>query len=114
QLRKTPDAREYRRALALLEAATGSPISHIARKLGIHRASIYHWIARYQQDPTPEVLADQPGSGRPSMWTEELESSLRECLVQEPAGQGYQATNCRVLTLAELLPRRPGRPLCDG
>jgi transposase len=45
QLKTTPDARLYRRTLAVLEVDRGKPIAEVARTLGVTPRSVYSWIA---------------------------------------------------------------------
>jgi|GEM_PF-461023 len=92
QLRTTNDAHVFRRTLALLEAASGRPISGVARLLNAGRESVYRWIDRYQREKTPFAIFDEPRSGRPSSWTVEREAYLLDALSTQPQEWGYWAT----------------------
>src|SRR6185369_10394857 len=84
QLRTARTARLYRRTLALVEAAQGKPIAHIARSLGVSRRSLYHWQQRYTPQHDPAALVDRKGSGHPSVWTPQLRALLEQSLEQKP------------------------------
>jgi transposase-like protein len=43
-LEQTQDARLYRRTLAILEVARGTPIAQVARTLGVSRRVVYYWL----------------------------------------------------------------------
>jgi transposase len=107
------DAHTYRRTLALLEVHQGRPIAEVARMLGVTRQSIYNWIEAYSQEYNPTVLRDALRSGRPSLWTEDSQSLLRELLTTSPDRLGYFAVNWTVPLLREQLEHRTGQRLCD-
>src|ERR1700682_2439364 len=92
-LKAVHDARVFRRTLALLEADAGVPVSELARKLGVHRDSIYRWMTWYREGGDALALWDQPGPGGLSMWTEEREALLREILALNPQDLGFQTAN---------------------
>jgi hypothetical protein len=52
-----------KRGRVILMLAADTPISHIARIVGISRKNIYKWIARFQKHRI-DGLWDQPGRGR--------------------------------------------------
>ena len=63
----------YRRAAALLAAHQGFPISDIASLLGVTRQTVYNWIETYSPEGRRPDLNDAPRSGRPSLWTKEID-----------------------------------------
>ena len=109
QLKHTPDARVYRRTLALLHVDQGTPISQVAHLLGITRQSIYNWIDDYSRAHDPAALADQPRTGRPTFWTAELQGHLQDLLGQSPDQLGYLAVNWTIPLLREQLGRCTGQ-----
>lgn len=109
QLKATHDAGFFRRTLAVLEVADGRSVTEVARLLRVSRVSVNHWLARYAQDHDPAALADHRGGNHPSVWTEDLQAALRECLGQPPDRFGYQAISWTVGLLQQQL-----APLCEG
>lgn len=111
QLRRTPDARVYRRTLAILDYDRGESISPIARRLGISRQSVSNWIAAYAEAAQPERLVDDNRSGRPTLGTEDMRAVFQTLLEQTPDRLGYFAVNWTVPlfqdALAEYTSQRP-------
>jgi transposase len=108
QLKTTHNAGLFRRTLAVLEVARGTPVTEVARLLRTSRVSVHHWVACYLQDHDPTALADHRGGNHPSVWTEDLRAALRECLGQPPDRFGYQAVSWTVGLLQQQL-----SPLCE-
>jgi transposase len=103
QLKATHDAGLVRRTLAVLEIARGAPVAEVARLLRTSRVSVYHWVSCYARDHDPDALADHRGGNHPSLWTEDLQAALRECLGQSPDRFGYQAVSWTVDLLRQQL-----------
>jgi transposase len=103
QLRRTRDARVYRRTLALLQLDAGFPVAHVARLHAVDRRSIYHWIGRYAQSHDPRALVNREGSGRPTVWSEDLEALLRNILRADPQQLGFPDSTWSVPLLARVL-----------
>ena len=61
------DAREARRALALLDLAGGELPTRVARRYRVSRSTLYEWAARWADPGRPERLASRrrPSRGRP-------------------------------------------------
>ena len=89
QLADTPDARLYRRTLAVLEFDFGRPAADIARMLGVTRQSVYHWVETYLQARDPTALADEAGRGRHPLLDEDQEHLLEALLAVSPQDLGY-------------------------
>jgi transposase len=114
QLKQTRDARVYRRTLALLDYDRGESVSHIARRLGVTRQSVYNWVAGYAQAPDPERLGDASRSGRPSLWTDDLRAVLFQALVEQTPDQlGYFAVNWTVPLFQDALAEHTGQRPSD-
>jgi transposase len=109
QLKAAHDAGLFRRTLAVLEVAAGKSVTEVARLLRVSRVSVHHWLACYAQGHDPAALADHRGGNHPSVWTEDLQATLRECLRQPPDRFGYQAVCWTVGLLQQQL-----APLCAG
>lgn len=54
-----------KRAYAILEVASGKPISHVARdrRVRVHRTTVSEWVQRFLEDGL-EGLKIKPGRGR--------------------------------------------------
>jgi transposase len=113
QLQTTPNARVYRRTLAVLEYSRGQPIARIAQTLDVTRQSVYNWIGAYAQDHDPSALGDDDRSGRPSLWTEDMRAFLQALLTQAPDQRGYFAVNWTVPLLQEEIKHCTGQALSD-
>lgn len=103
QLKQCRDARQYRRLLAVLEVDGGEAVAHVARRLGVSRQSVHHWMRACQGEDDPHVLADGPRSGRPSTWDDSLRTLLRQWLAQSPEEHGYCSATWTVPLLIEQL-----------
>jgi transposase len=113
QLRHTRDAAVYRRTLALLEVARGEPIAGIAGRLHVSRASIYHWLDRFQASADPQTLAQRAGAGRPSAWSASRRAALDRALAGRPGDWGYLAVEWTVPLLRDYLADEAGGGLAD-
>jgi transposase len=109
QLKATRDAGLFRRTLAILEVGRGQSVADVARLLRTSRVSVYQWVACYAQDHDPSALGDHRGGNHPTVWTEDLQAALRDCLGQSPERFGYQAVSWTVGLLQQQL-----APLCEG
>ena len=113
QLRDNPDARVYRRTLAILQASRGQPITRIARMLGVTRQSVHNWVRAFAQAHDPSTLADAGRSGRPTLWTEDLRALLPALFAQAPDQRGYFAVNWTVPLLQEEIAHCTGQSLSE-
>jgi transposase len=113
QLKRTRDARVYRRTLALLDYDRGESVSPIARRLGVTRQSVYNWVAGYAQAPDPERLGDASRSGRPSLWTDDLRAVFQALVEQTPDQLGYFAVNWTVPLFQDALAEHTGQRPSD-
>lgn len=95
----TAQLRLVRRASIILELATGSSITGVARKLGIHREQVAVWRGRYLEGGTVALEKDRPRPGKPrtiSKVTEEAVLTLTRLTTPE------NATHWSVRTMAEI------------
>jgi len=113
QLRDTPDARVYRRTLAVLEVTQGQSVASVARRLRVTPRVVYFWIEAYRQGHDPDALRDGDRSGRPNRLTPEDRDLLREFLQHSPQDFDYAATQWTVGLLQEHLRRCTGKHLCE-
>ena len=108
-MRHTPDARLYRRLLALVQVDRGRTVAETAQWLGFTRASIYLWLQRFLRERDPWGLADRPGRGRPLQVDESMQQLLERSLAAPPAKLGYLATGWTLPLLSEHLGRVSGK-----
>ena len=113
QLHQTPDARVYRRTLALLEYSRGRSVTAIAASLGVTRQSVHNWIAAYEQGRNPNALRDARRPGRPRLWSPSLQVLLPNLLATSPERLGYFAVNWTVPLLSEQIARQTGTRLSE-
>jgi transposase len=87
----SPDTRETRRALALLDLARGEPVTDVAGRYGVSRDTVYQWAARLDATGRPDGrLRDAPRSGRPARVGAAVERRLQGLLPTDPRRHGYR------------------------
>src|SRR5262249_41585611 len=87
----SPDTREARRALALLDLARGESVTDIAGRYGVSRETVYQWAARLSAAGLPgDRLRDAPRSGRPARGSAAAETALPAALPTDPRRHGYR------------------------
>jgi len=87
----SPDTREARRALALLDLARGEAVTDIADRYGVSRETVYQWAARLGTARRPgDRLRDAPRGGRPARVGAAAERLLRAALPTDPRRYGYR------------------------
>jgi len=113
QLQETTDAHVFRRTLAVLEVDGGVSVAEVARTLGVTRQSIYNWVDAYSRGHDPNALRDATRSGRPSIWTEHLQSCLSSLMATKPDQYGYFAVNWTVPLLQEHFRHTTGQHISE-
>lgn len=113
ELRHAQDASHYRRLLAILELDRGKSVAEVADLLQVARQSVYNWAGAFAADWDPAALQDRYGTGRPSVWTEQLRARLLAGLQQRPDQLGYPGLNWTVPLLQEYLHQSAGQWLSD-
>jgi len=108
QLRTTPDARVYRRTLAILEIASGELVPSVARRLRVSPRAVYHWLVAYSRAYDGSALADGGRSGRPPLLDQRQRELLRGLLARSPQDLGYPRTVWTVPALRDYLRRHHG------
>jgi transposase len=89
------DARQVRRAYALIWLDEGDSIQEIAQRLGVSRQSVYNWALRFQRRGSIELrsrLADAARSGRPCTAKGVIDSLIEEVIDIDPRQLGYRST----------------------
>lgn len=93
-VRANSDAREVRRAQALLWLDHNESVQQVANRIGRTRQSIYHIAARYQARralPVEARIRDQPRRGRPGVKRQRARKVIQELLAQSPARFRYRS-----------------------
>jgi transposase len=90
--RHSADARETRRALALLDLADGQKPGQVAARYRVGRSTVYDWVGRWNgtQRPKAERLRDAERSGRPPEQRDAVACALAELMPTAPTGHGYR------------------------
>ena len=91
----THQAKELRRALALLWLDRGESLATVAQRLYVTRQTVSNWGKTFHERrslPLPERLADGLRSGRPRRIQALIEPRLRVVLAQDPRALGSPST----------------------
>jgi transposase len=90
--RSSRNARETRRALALLDLDAGEPAARVAQRYRVGRSTVYEWAARWTDTRRPrgERLRDAARTGRPPDIRDEVEQALAKLMPTPPATHGYR------------------------
>src|SRR4051812_17789054 len=90
--RSSPDARETRRALALLDLDAGEPPTRVARRYRVSRSTVYEWAGRWHDSDRPraERLRDADRGGRPPEARDAVEAALAGLMPTAPTAHGYR------------------------
>jgi transposase len=86
------DARETRRALALLDLGAGEPATRVAERYRVSRSTLYEWAARWRDPGRPRDgrLRDAPRGGRPPRVREAAGAALAGAMTAAPTDHGYR------------------------
>jgi transposase len=90
--RSNADARETRRALALLDLDAGEAPARVAERYRVSRSTVYEWVARWGNTDRPRAdrLRDADRSGRPPDTRDAVEEALADLMPTAPTGHGYR------------------------
>jgi transposase len=90
--RHSSDARETRRALALLDLADGQKPGPVAARYRVSRSTVYEWAARWNDAATPKAdrLRDADRSGRPPEQRDAVAEQLAALMPSAPTDHGYR------------------------
>ena len=106
------DARQVRRAQAMLWLHEGNQVSAIARQLGVSRRTLQRWIKRYQaQVGTPVFgrLQDRSRTGRPARCRQAVQRLIEKVWDRDPRRYGFRALLWTVPMLRCLFHKRTGQ-----
>lgn len=108
-VRSSADARQVRRAQALLWIDAQVSIQEVAKRIGYTRQAIYAILQRYrdrQRLPVAERLWNQPRAGRPATKRERTREVIQALLGQPPARYHYRSPVWTVPMLRTQVQRR--------
>jgi transposase len=90
--RSSPDGRETRRALALLDLDAGESPTRVAERYRVSRSTVYEWAARWHDPDRPRAdrLRDADRSGRPPAVRDAVEAALAEVMPTDPRAHDYR------------------------
>ena len=90
--RSSHNAREARRALALLDLDAGEPPTRVAQRYRVSRSTVYEWAARWEDTNRPRAdrLRDAGRSGRPPDTRDAVEAVLADLMPSAPTDHGYR------------------------
>jgi transposase len=113
--RHSSDARETRRALALLDLADGNKPGQVAARYRVSRSTVYEWAARWNDDARPKAdrLRDADRSGRPPEQRDAVAERLAELMPSAPTDHGYRHPAWTVPLLVAHLARACQLPVSE-
>lgn len=109
--RSGSNAREVRRAQALLWLHQGESVQQVAHRLGVSRPAVYQWLAQYSQrraEPVRQRLQDRPHPGRPATKGATAMKVLEQLLPRNPRRYGSRALVWTVPHLRRQIHQRTG------
>jgi transposase len=101
-----PDARQLKRAQALLWLVDGASVEEVAGRLRVTRQTIYNWVERFEAragSQLNERLADGPRSGRPPTALSIIDPLIEKVIEKDPREFGYRSTNWTAPLLQQYL-----------
>ncbi|MFN0086372.1 MAG: helix-turn-helix domain-containing protein [Blastocatellia bacterium] len=90
-----PDARQLKRAQALLWLADGDSVEEVAARLRVTRQTIYNWVERFEARaglPLNGRLADGIRLGRPPTALSIIDPLIDKVVEKDPREFGYRST----------------------
>src|SRR6266699_2059754 len=106
-LKRTKEARVFRRTQAVRAVVTGQRLQTVSETLHFTYSALRKWVHRFATEGT-RGLVDRPRSGRPPKVTCALEQHLNRLVDQDPLEHGslYSQWSCR--ELATVLAQQTG------
>jgi transposase len=108
--RKSRDAQEVRRALAVLRRSEGYSVTDVSVLLSAARSSIYRWLAWFWEGGVEGLRSRRGGRARSTV-SERVVSLLGELLKKSPQALNYLRTRWSSGLLAKELGRQLGVPI---
>jgi transposase len=106
-IKKTKEARTFRRAQAVRAVVTGQRLQTVSDTLHFTYSALRKWVYRFANQGVPG-LVDRPRSGRPPKVTCELEQHLNRLVDQDPLPHGALSSQWSCRTLAMVLAQQTG------
>lgn len=109
--RSSSNAREVRRAQALVWLHAGENIAQVAHRLGMSRQGVYQLVGRYRsrrRGLVRERVRDRPHPGRPAHKLKLVVRVIRPVLSRDPRRYGYRARLWTVPLWCRYVERRTG------
>jgi transposase len=105
-LKKTKEARVFRRAQAVRDVVKGQRLQTVSDTLHFTYSALRKWVYRFAHQGV-HGLVDRPRSGRPPKMTCELEKHLHRLVEQDPLEHGslHSQWSCRALATVLALQR---------
>jgi len=114
--RSSAQAREVRRAQALVWLHRGESVEQVAQRLGMSRQAIYVLMGRYRSRksrPVLERVQDRRHTGRPADKLNQVMKVIQQLLSQNPGQYGYRCPFWTVPMLAAQTGRKIGAAVSD-
>ena len=114
--RSSSQAREVRRAQALVWLHRGETAAQVAQRLGMSRQAIYVLVGRYcarKSRPILERVQDRCHTGRPADKLKQVVQVIQRLLRQSPRRYGYRSPFWTVPMLAWQAARKTGTTVSD-
>jgi transposase len=89
------DAKQFRRAQALLWLHEGQPVPGVAELLRVEPRTVYNWACAFRERTDlgpPARLLDAPRSGRPPTALGVIDPLIDAVIEDDPRDYGYRAT----------------------
>lgn len=115
-LTSSKDARQLKRAQAILWVYEGDTVEEIAQRLQLSRQTIYNWIARFESRSSQGVesrVTDAVRSGRPPTALEIIDSLIDAVIDLDPRQFGYRSTIWTASLLQQYLAKAHKIEVCD-
>jgi transposase len=106
-VKKTKEARGFRRAQAVRDVVQGQRLQTVSDTLHFPSSALRTWVDRFAH-PGTQGLVDRPRSGRPPKVTGALEPHLNRLLEQAPREHGSLHSPWRCRELATVFARETG------
>jgi transposase len=102
-LKRTKEARVFRRAQAVRAVVTGQRLQTVSDTLHFTYSALRKWVYRFANQGVPG-LVDRPRSGRPPKVTCELAQHLNRLVDQDPLEHGALSSqwSCRELVVCPI------------
>lgn len=115
-VKRSRDAKQVRRAQALLWLDQGEPVTTVARRQEVSRQTVYDWVCGFQEGrhkPTAERLRDRHRSGRPPEKGQAVEALVQQVMDTDPRQLGYHSPVWTTPLLRQHLKREQGMEVSE-